>query len=84
MAQLRQSVYISAQGELRGERKMPHTLRVLVDGQYVRCIVREADGFTAGHRARSMAQRAETSHGTAQQALARIVRSRVRSDARCR
>jgi hypothetical protein len=70
-----QAVYVSAQGELRGEKPMARAIRVRVGCQYAGYIVRTADGYTAGHQTKPLAKCAETSHQTADQALRRILRS---------
>ena len=70
-------VNVSKWGELRYEKPIPRTLRVLVDGQHVGGAVRNADGtYTAWHYGSDPKWKPnETSHPTAEAAVKRVLRS---------
>src|SRR5262245_599395 len=65
----------SCWGELRGEKKIPGLLRVLVGGQHTGAITRDGAVWYAGHQARVLGPVTETEHATAEEALKRVLRS---------
>jgi hypothetical protein len=68
-------VRVTCWGELRGEKKVPGILRVLFGGQHAGAIARDGAVWHAGHQARVLGPVAETEHATAEEALARVLRS---------
>jgi hypothetical protein len=68
-------VSVTCWGELRGEKKIPDVLRVLVGGQHAGAIMRDGTIWRAGHQARVLGPVAETEHASAEEALARVLRS---------
>jgi hypothetical protein len=68
-------VRVSCWGELRGEKKIPGLLRVLVGGQHAGAIMRDGAVWYAGHQARVLGPVTETEHATAEEALKRVLRS---------
>jgi hypothetical protein len=69
------AVRVTCWGELRGEKKLPGVLRVLVDGQHAGAIMRDGGVWRAGHQARVLGPVAETEHASPEEALARVLRS---------
>jgi hypothetical protein len=70
-------VRVSCWGELRGEKKLPGVLRVLVDGQTAGAIERDGAMWRAAHQARFLGPATETEHANAEEALAAVLRSGV-------
>lgn len=68
-------VRVTCWGELRGEKKLPGVLRVLVDGQHAGAIMRDGAMWRAGHQVRVLGPVTETEHGSADEALTRVLRS---------
>ena len=68
-------VRVSWWGELRGEKKIPALLRVLVGGQHAGAIMRDGAVWHAGHQARALGPVTETEHATAAEALRAVLRS---------
>jgi hypothetical protein len=68
-------VAVTCWGELRGEKKLPWVLRVLVDGQHAGAIERDGTVWRAGHQARVLGPFRETEHATAEDALRAVLRS---------
>lgn len=68
-------VRVSCWGELRGEKKIPGLLRVLVGGQHAGAIMRDGAVWYASHQARVLGPVTETEHATAEEALKRVLRS---------
>jgi hypothetical protein len=69
-------VSVTRWGELRGERTARGVvLRVLVGGQHAGSFAPDGDRWRASHRARVLGPVAETEHATAEEALARVLRS---------
>lgn len=68
------AVSVSAWGELRGERKLPGCVRVLVDGQSAGGAERVGQSWRACWMTAQMRDRI-TEHATAEEAVAAVVRS---------
>ncbi|HUY47988.1 MAG TPA: hypothetical protein VMV92_20050 [Streptosporangiaceae bacterium] len=72
-------VRVSVWGELRSERKLPGRTapvwRVLVGGQHAGAFERDGAVWRAEHQARTLGRITETEHASADEALARVLRS---------
>jgi Arc/MetJ family transcription regulator len=66
---------VTCWGELRGERRLPGVLRVLVDGQHAGAIERNGTTWHAARRARALGRVQVTEHPTVEDALRAVLRS---------
>jgi hypothetical protein len=68
-------VRVTCWGELRGEEKIPGALRVLVGGQAAGGVRRDGAVWRAGHQVRALSRWSWTEHASAEEAVARVLRS---------